>query len=170
MSETDTGFDEIVDAANTSVVIVSAGAGGEVDACLVGFHCQCSIEPLRYAIWLSKANRTCRIATKAGALRVHWVPRDRMDLAELAGGMSLDRHPDKMQRLRWRSTVGGTILVEGTGGSFGGEILHTHDDGDHICFVVAPFDVITSDADVLRFRDVADVRAGHDADPDVPPR
>lgn len=163
-------FDRTIAAANASVVIVTARAGDEADACLVGFHCQCSIDPLRYAVWLSKANRTERIARDASALRVHWIAEDRRDLAEIAGGESLDRHPEKMEQLRWHDAGDGTVALADANGSLAGRIVGSHDDGDHVCFILEPFDATAATAPVLRFVDVRDIEAGHDADPSVPPR
>lgn len=163
-------FDRTIAAANPSMVIVTARAGDELDACLVGFHSQCSIDPLRYAVWLSAANRTTDIARNASALRVHWIAAHRRDLAELAGGQSLDRHPDKMAQLRWRDAGDGTVLLDGANGSIAGPIVHRHDDGDHVCFVIEPFDATPATDPVLRYTDVRHIAPGHDADPSAPPR
>lgn len=166
----ETAFDRTIATANSAVVIVTARAGDEVDACLVGFHSQCSIDPLRYAVWLSAANHTTRIARDASALRVHWIAEDRRDLAEIAGGQSLDRNPDKMTQLRWRDAGDGTALLDDANGSIAGTVVRSHDDGDHVCFVIKPFDASPATEPVLRFTDVHGIVAGHDADPSVPPR
>jgi flavin reductase (DIM6/NTAB) family NADH-FMN oxidoreductase RutF len=161
-------FDELILAADGSMVVVAASDGDEVDACLVGFHCQCSIEPLRYAIWLSKANRTYRLAQRSDSLSVHWLPAHAIDLAAAVGTVTLDTDARKMDRVPWRRDASGLVRIDGAIGGFGGRIEHRHDDGDHECFVVVPT-VVWSGSDerppVLRFAGVRHLDAGHSADP-----
>jgi flavin reductase (DIM6/NTAB) family NADH-FMN oxidoreductase RutF len=159
-------FDAVTRANDASVVVVAADDGREVDACLVGFHSQCSIDPLRYAVWLSKANHTFRIASRADVLSVHWLPANRRDLAERAGAVTLDDDPDKMQRLTWRRGPARAIVLDDAAVAFAGRIHHRHEGGDHVCFVVEPFAAWGSDTSgdgVLRFAAVSDLDAGHDA-------
>lgn len=159
-------FDALVAAANTSMVVVTASAGDETDACLVGFHCQCSIDPLRYAVWLSKANHTYRIASRARFLAVHWLATGDHELARAAGAVTLDDDPAKMQRVTWHAGPEGAPVLDDAAGGMVGRIEHRHDDGDHMCFVVTPVAAWhRGDAsDVLRFTDVRDIEAGHDAE------
>jgi flavin reductase (DIM6/NTAB) family NADH-FMN oxidoreductase RutF len=58
----DEGFGAIMSALDTPLVVVTAAQAQEKAGCLVGFHCQSSIEPSRYCVWLSKANHTYRVA------------------------------------------------------------------------------------------------------------
>src|SRR5205814_612337 len=58
------------------MLIVTAAAGDERDACLVGFSTQTSIHPSRFLACLSRKNRTYRIACAAEHLAVHVVPAD----------------------------------------------------------------------------------------------
>jgi flavin reductase (DIM6/NTAB) family NADH-FMN oxidoreductase RutF len=159
-------FDALVAAGNTAMVVVAATDGDEVDACLVGFHCQCSIEPLRYAVWLSKANHTYRLARGARALAVHWLNREDRDLAAATGSVSLDRDPAKMTRLDWSPGPDGAPMLDDAPGGFVGSIERLHDDGDHVCFVLDPVVAWRRDPvdDVLRFADVRALEPGHDAD------
>ena len=53
------------------LVVVTAASGDQRAGCVVGFHSQCSIEPPRYAVWLSKANRTYRVALFATHVALH---------------------------------------------------------------------------------------------------
>ncbi|WP_206328591.1 flavin reductase, partial [Streptomyces sp. Tu 4128] len=66
--------------------VVTAAAGGERAGCLVGFSSQCSIDPIRYVVWLSEVNRTYRVASSADVLAVHLLARDQRGTAELFGG------------------------------------------------------------------------------------
>src|SRR5437764_12293688 len=53
-------------------VVTAADAGtGERAGCLVGFATQCSIDPLRFLVCLSRANHTHRVAARSGMLAVH---------------------------------------------------------------------------------------------------
>jgi flavin reductase (DIM6/NTAB) family NADH-FMN oxidoreductase RutF len=169
MSDLD-GFDALIAGSNPSMVVVSAAAGDEVDACLVGFHSQCSIEPVRYAVWLSKANHTHRLAVQAEVLGVHWLRPSQRDLASSVGSVSLDRRADKMAAIPWHRGPGGAVLIDDVAGSFVGRVVHTHDDGDHVCFVLEPCSATGDGEDVLRFDAVRDLDPGHDADPSKPPR
>ncbi len=57
----------------------------------MGFATQCSIDPPRFLVCLSKANHTYRVAHEADTLGVHFVPTDAESLAELFGGETGDR-------------------------------------------------------------------------------
>jgi flavin reductase (DIM6/NTAB) family NADH-FMN oxidoreductase RutF len=161
-------FDIVATLANPSVVVVAADDGHEVDACLVGFHSQCSIEPLRYAVWLSKANHTYRIAHRADVLSVHWLPLERREIAVRAGTSSLDRDPAKLAGIPWRRGPAHAIVLDDAVVAFAGRVQHRHDGGDHVAFVLEPFAVWGADPApdrVLHFDDVRDLHAGHDPRP-----
>jgi flavin reductase (DIM6/NTAB) family NADH-FMN oxidoreductase RutF len=165
----DEAFDRLVRASNTSMVVVAAHANGEMDACLVGFHSQCSIDPLRYAVWLSKANHTYRIARNAELLSVHWLRAGDVELAVSVGSVTLDTDRQKMDRVPWRIGAQGAIEIHGVAGLLVGRILDTHDGGDHECFILEPLEARAIGGPVLRFDEVEGLDAGHPADPgDVP--
>ena len=65
------------------MLIVTTVDQEERAGCLVGFSTQCSIGPPRYLVCLSDKNRTTRVAARAVALAVHFVPEAARDLAEL---------------------------------------------------------------------------------------
>ena len=87
-SSTDEAFDELVAPLDQAMVIVTTAVDGERSGCLVGFHVQSSIEPRRYAVWLSKANHTYGLAVRGEhLLLVHFsLAEGDHDLAELFGG------------------------------------------------------------------------------------
>lgn len=146
------------------MVAVSAMADDEVDACIVGFHCQCSIEPLRYAVWLSKANRTERLARRADRLVVHWLDADQRDLARRVGTVTADDDPSKMRRVPFERHDGAAVLTEARRAVVF-RIVHVHDDGDHRCYVVEPEEAVErpGGGEPLRFGAVRDLEAGHEA-------
>jgi flavin reductase (DIM6/NTAB) family NADH-FMN oxidoreductase RutF len=144
----DDGFDALATALDTAVVVVTAaaptagpgtGAGGERAGCLVGFHSQCSIEPRRYGVWLSKVNHTYRVALLADHVAVHPLGADDRDLAELFGGRTGDE-VDKFARCEWEPGPGGVPLLVGRAG--GRLVLRRTAlldvGGDHSCLVGEP--------------------------------
>ena len=56
---------------DSPMYVVTAAADGEHGGCLVGFATQCSIDPARFLVCLSTANRTFTIASRADMLVVH---------------------------------------------------------------------------------------------------
>src|SRR3546814_18299938 len=99
-------FDEIVAAMDTAMVVVTVADGDERDGCLVGFHSQCSIEPPRYVVWLSRANRTFEMASRATHLAVHPLAADTHPLDAHCGGETGDE--DSKEELRVGETWVGT--------------------------------------------------------------
>ncbi len=159
-----TAFDELIARADPAMVVLTTIAGGERSGCLVGFHSQCSIDPPRYAVWLSRANHTFRVASHAHVFAVHFVPRDRRDLAELFGGETGDE-VDKLARCDWVDGPDGVPLLDGCPDRFVGELVEWLEvDGDHACVVVEPIDASAGDpGGRLHLADVTDVDPGHDA-------
>jgi flavin reductase (DIM6/NTAB) family NADH-FMN oxidoreductase RutF len=133
------GFDEIVaDADAAMVVVTAAGPGGERAGCLVGFWSQSSIEPRRIAVWLSRANRTYRVALAADHLAVHVLTSDDGDVAELFGGHTGDEE-DKFARIAWTPGPGGVPLLDRCPHRVVVRRIAVHDDGgDHVCVTGEP--------------------------------
>ena len=80
--------------------VVTAADGDERAGCLVGFATQCSIEPLRFAVWLSKLNHTYRVARSSSGLVVHLLREGDAELARHFGGETGDE-VDKFSGLDW---------------------------------------------------------------------
>lgn len=85
-----TPFDDLMAGLDAPLAVVTTSARGERAGCLVGFHCQCGIDPPRYAIWLSKANHTYRVGLHSTHFAVHFLTTDDRQLAERFGGESGD--------------------------------------------------------------------------------
>jgi len=62
-------------------IVTTRSTKGERAGCLVGFATQCSIDPPRVLVCISRANRTYRVAEDAEALGVHFVPAAAVELA-----------------------------------------------------------------------------------------
>ncbi|MFJ4670869.1 flavin reductase family protein [Kitasatospora purpeofusca] len=156
------GFDAFTDLLEYPVYVVTA-PGRAPAGCLVGFAGQCSIDPVRFVVWISKANHTHDAALAAGALGVHLLPRGH-GLAGLFGGRTGD-DTDKFAEVEWYRGPDGVPVLPAAPAWFVGRVLDRVDWGDRTGLLPAPVAVGggPEGADVLSFRDVADVDAGHPA-------
>jgi flavin reductase (DIM6/NTAB) family NADH-FMN oxidoreductase RutF len=157
-------FDVVVASADSAMAVVTTAVDGERSGCLVGFHSQCSIEPRRYALWLSKANHTYPLALRAEVFAVHFLDRDQLELAELFGGLSGDE-VDKFAAVDWHDGPGGVPLLLACGNRIVGRRLALHDDGsDHVCVVVEPLEAATTGRfEPLRLSEANQIDPGHEA-------
>jgi flavin reductase (DIM6/NTAB) family NADH-FMN oxidoreductase RutF len=154
-----------------AMAIVTTAVDDERAGCLIGFHAQSSIEPIRYAIWLSKANRTYRVAMFAEAIAVHFPSEDDIDLAELFGGATGD-DLDKFEQCAWSTGPSGVPLLDRLPNRFVGRRLTVLDHGgDHVCVILEPELVERGDPIMpLRLSAAAKIDAGHPAgERPVPP-
>lgn len=94
-----------------ALVVVTTAAADERAGCLVGFHCQCSIEPEQYATWISKANRTCQVAVQAEWLAVHYLDHTQQALAAHFGELTGDS-VDKFASVPWTPGPDGVPLLD----------------------------------------------------------
>lgn len=132
---TTSAFDQLVGAFDPAMVVVTAAAGALRGGCLVGFHGQTGIDPVRYAVRLSKANHTYRVALFAEHLAVHALDAGDADIAELFGGSSGD-DVDKLARCAWAAGPSGVPLLARCPNRMVLRTLATVDDGsDHVGFV-----------------------------------
>lgn len=144
------------------MLVVTVASGGERNGCLVGFATQCSIDPLRFLVFLSKKNRTYRMACGATTLAVHVVPKSRMDIAELFGANTGD-DIDKFERIAWRDVRGAPVLEEAASW-FVGDVIDRIDGGDHEGFVLAPVEGRAADPiHALGFITARHLDPGHEA-------
>lgn len=158
-------YQRVIEPVDPVAVIVTCASGGARAGCLVTFSAPCSIEPPRYAVWLSHRNHTYRVALLADELIVHMLTRAELPLAELFGGVT-GMYEDKFARVPWRD-CGGAPLLEASGGWLRGRILsrvpgRKETGGDHTCFVLAPAAAGTGSGNggPLRLSDVRHIRPG----------
>jgi flavin reductase (DIM6/NTAB) family NADH-FMN oxidoreductase RutF len=128
-------FHDAVGQLDYPMMIVTAAADGERSGCLVGFSTQCSIDPQRFLVCLSKTNHTFRVAQRARYLAVHALAADQCDLASLFGEETEDR-VDKFARVRWHPGPDGVPVLDDSPRWFVGEVVSTVDFGDHVGFVL----------------------------------
>ena len=130
-------FNALVSELDYPMFVVTTAAQGERAGCLVGFATQCSIDPPRFLVCISKQNRTYRVARDAGVVAVHFLPADAEDLAELFGGRTGD-DVDKFAQCEWSEGPGGVPLLERCRNRFAGKVVERTDAGDHVAFVLEP--------------------------------
>jgi flavin reductase (DIM6/NTAB) family NADH-FMN oxidoreductase RutF len=139
MTESTTSpFEAIVAGVETPSYVVTTAAGGDRAGCLVAFATQCSIDPPRFGVWLSKLNRTYRVAQKATTLVVHLLRAGDDDLARRFGGETGDE-VDKFADVGWRPGPFDCPVIERLDW-FAGPVVDRVDTGDHVAFVIEPRD------------------------------
>jgi flavin reductase (DIM6/NTAB) family NADH-FMN oxidoreductase RutF len=158
------GFNALVGELNYPMFIATTrSSSGELAGCLVGFASQCSIDPPRFLLCLSRANRTCRVALDATAIAVHFVPARAERLAELFGGQTGDR-VDKFALCDWREGPESLPILAECDNWFVGRVLACHDLGDHVGFVLDPVEAHPgANQTDLEFHRARQIDAGHDA-------
>jgi flavin reductase (DIM6/NTAB) family NADH-FMN oxidoreductase RutF len=159
-----TAFHDLVSALEYPMLVVTAAAGGERAGCLVGFATQCSIDPPRMLVCVSKANHTYDIATKADLLGVHFLRSDDEPLARLFGEETGDE-VDKFRHCSWEAGPADVPLLDECAGWFVGRVLERLDCGDHVAHVLEPIasEVREGPAPQLGFQAVKGLSPGHPA-------
>jgi flavin reductase (DIM6/NTAB) family NADH-FMN oxidoreductase RutF len=144
------------------VVTAADPATGRPAGCLVGFATQCSIDPFRLLVCVSRNNHTHRIAVNAGTVAVHALSAGQHELAELFGGQSGDE-VDKFAECDWTSGPDGVPLLTACPRRLVGTILNRFDLGDHTGLLLAPVTQAGRAAPPLMFSMVRDIESGHPA-------
>jgi len=127
----------LVDLLDYPLFVVTVSSPEERSGCLVGFVTQCSIEPPRYLICLSKANHTWDVARKAEALALHILGREQHDMASVFGEETGD-DVDKFAQVQWTEGVTGSPVLSECAAWMEGTIIDRFDVGDHVVCVVDP--------------------------------
>lgn len=147
------------------LVIVTAASQGQVAGCVVGFHSQCSIDPARYAVWISKANFTYRVALLGTHLVVHLLDATQRELADVFGGSTGDE-VDKFAAIAHDCGPGGAPILSDCPNHLVLRRIGMWDDGgDHVCFVGEPVAAgnVAAARPPLRVSKARDIDAGHAA-------
>lgn len=155
-------FAAVVDYPMYVVTTIDPGSG-ERAGCLVGFTTQCSIDPARFLVCLSEANHTFRVAAGAEVLVVHLLSPSQRDVAELFGSETGDE-VDKFAHCSWRDGPGGAPVLDDVPAWFAGRIVDRVDLGDHVGYVLEPFDgSVEGRGPFLTFHAARDMEPGHEA-------
>lgn len=157
-------FQALVATIDYPMFVVTTAAEGERAGCLVGFATQCSIDPPRFLVCLSKRNHTLRVAERAEVLIVHFLGVDDLDIASLFGENTGDE-VDKFARCRWEPGPGAAPVLTAARGWVAGRILDRLDLGDHLGFLAEPLAGEARDGDGLQlgFQGVRHLDPGHEA-------
>lgn len=153
-------FQRLVARLDYPMFVLTAAAGGERSGCLLGFASQCSIDPPRFAVWVSEKNHTFDVARRAGVVAVHVPASGQLALARLFGGETGDE-VDKFSQCAWREGPDGVPLLEEVSGWFVGRVVEQLDTGDHLGLLLEPIDASSGDAPGLTFQQVKDIEPGH---------
>ncbi|HEX8103664.1 MAG TPA: flavin reductase family protein [Solirubrobacteraceae bacterium] len=144
-------------------IVTARSRAGEPAGCLIGFASQCSIDPPRWLVCLSKSNRTYRLGRTARTLGVHFVPASADALAELFGGETGDE-VDKFARVGWEDGPDGVPILDECRNCFAGRVLDRVDLGDHVGFVLEPIFVRAEvPQPEFTFHRARRIEAGHEA-------
>jgi flavin reductase (DIM6/NTAB) family NADH-FMN oxidoreductase RutF len=132
-------FEAIMSSLDARLIVVTTEVDGERAACLVGFHAQASIDPGRYAVWLSKANHTYRVGLRSAYLGLHFLTTDDLTLAERFGTLSGD-DIDKFDGLDvvGDGATGVPILGAGPNWLVARRTALLDEGGDHVCVALEP--------------------------------
>lgn len=165
MTDVEVVFAGLMACLDPAMSVVTTAAGGEQAGCLVGFQAQCSIDPPRYVVWLSKANHTYRVGLRASHVAVHLLTEDDLDVAERFGTLSGD-DVDKFDGLDWAPGPGGAPVLARCPHRLVGRKVALLDEGsDHVCIVVEPVEVVSEGPFApLRLSAVAHLDPGHEAE------
>lgn len=156
-------FNDLAGDLDYPMLVVTVAAGDQRAGCLVGFAAQCSIDPPRFMVWLSKQNHTFQVAQGADALAVHVLSATDRDLAVLFGSQTGDA-VDKFERCEWQEGPFGLPVLTGCARWFAGPVLDLTDTGDHMGFLLEVQAASAQPwAGQLGFQDVQDLEPGHDA-------
>lgn len=163
MSTADETFTQLTGELDYPMLIVTTVAGDERAGCLVGFATQCSIDPALFMVLISSKNHTLRVAARAAAFAVHFVPEAGSDLARLFGSETED-DVDKFSRCRWHAGPESLPILDECGRWFAGTIVEQRVLGDHVGFVLRPFAASADGStDAFSFQRAKELSPGHEA-------
>jgi flavin reductase (DIM6/NTAB) family NADH-FMN oxidoreductase RutF len=157
-------FHRIVSRLDYPMFVLTVAAGNERSGCLVGFAAQCSIEPPRFFVWVSKKNHTYRVAPRAEVFVVHVLRDTDRAIAHLFGEQTGDEF-DKFDHCEWEPGPGGVPVLSGCDW-FAGRVIDHTDSGDHVGYLLDLLDdgrADHADEPQLGFQAVRTFVAGHPA-------
>jgi flavin reductase (DIM6/NTAB) family NADH-FMN oxidoreductase RutF len=145
-------------------VVTVVADDGELSGCLVGFFTQCSIEPSRFLVCLSKVNHTYVVSRRAAGMCLHLMGEDQVPVASLFGEQTGDM-TDKFSRCRWHRGVTGAPVLEQCAAWVEGTVLDRYDVGDHEAVLMTPVSGGSGDgAGLLTLHHSPEFHPGHPAE------
>lgn len=138
MTSQSEGIDAFTERTDYPLLVVTTIAdGGERSGCLAGFVTQCSIDPPRFLVCISRVNHTFDVARRARFLVLHLLGDRQADLASRFGEWTGDS-VDKFADVRWHPGPEGVPVLDECSAWVVVEILDRFDVGDHQAVLTAP--------------------------------
>lgn len=129
--------------------------------CLVGFATQCSIDPPRFLVCISKINHSYKLMSRARLVGLHVVDADQRDLAVLFGGETGDEI-DKFAVCSWQPGLRGVPVLIDCRRRLIAEVMARVDLGDHLGLVLAPVEIYVQEGVAqLQPSQISGMDAGH---------
>ena len=152
-------------AADFPLTVVTTTSVSDGDSgCIVGFTTQCSIEPVRFLVCISKQNHTFDVVSRSEVLALHLLGEDQVELAELFGEETGDQI-HKFKRCPTHPGTTGAPLLDDCVAWIEGTIDDRHDVGDHVAMVVtATSGGRGNQSGLMMFQRSPDMTPGHPAD------
>lgn len=136
-------FETLMSSLDTPMAVVTTAVREGRAGCLIGFHAQSSISPMRYCVWVSKANHTYRLALRSTHLAVHFLTRDDLAMAERFGTLTGD-DVDKFAGLRVETGAGGVpLLLDCPNRLVVRRTALLDEGGDHVCIATEALEAHT---------------------------
>jgi flavin reductase (DIM6/NTAB) family NADH-FMN oxidoreductase RutF len=155
--------DALTARADYPIYVVCVEHQGQKAGCVAGFVTQCSIDPVRFLVCVSKANHTYQVAKGSNAMSLHLLGSGQHDLALLFGHLTGDT-ADKFARVDWEPGKTGVPILQRCVAWIEGEIFASHDVGDHVAFLLSPVSGGAGpEHGELTFAQTRDIEAGHPA-------
>jgi flavin reductase (DIM6/NTAB) family NADH-FMN oxidoreductase RutF len=146
------------------VVVTTAAPDGERSGCLAGFTTQCSIDPLRFLVCLSRVNHTFDVASRSSVLCLHLLGEAQVDTAALFGELTGD-DVDKFAGIAWRPGPDGVPILDDCAAWLAVGILDRFDVGDHQALYTSPIEAGAGPAPgLLTLGNAPPLEAGHAAE------
>ncbi len=131
-------MDAFTRSADYPLMVVTVGSSdGEISGCLAGFVTQCSIQPPRFLVCVSKVNHTYFVAERATGIALHLLGGDQADLASLFGEQTGDT-VDKFEHCQWRPGAVGAPILTDCAAWLEGLIISRSSVGDHHALLIRP--------------------------------
>ena len=145
------------------LVITTIADGDDRSGCLAGFVTQCSIDPPRFLVCISRANHTFNVAQRARYLVLHLLGERQADLASRFGERTGDK-VDKFADVRWHPGPEGVPVLDECAAWVLVEIVARFDVGDHQAMLTAPLDGgAGNQSGLLTYCNAPPLDAGHPA-------
>ena len=145
-------------------VVTTVDRDGERSGCLAGFVTQCSIEPPRFLVCLSKVNHTFEVVRRARFLTLHLLGDRQTGTASIFGEQSGDT-VDKFVGVDWHPGTGGVPVLDDCVAWLTMSIIDRFDVGDHAALLTEPVTGGAGDqVGLMTFRTAPALEPGHRVD------